>query len=40
MNNFGGEKSVLMDEIARRQRKLIPLNIVVAIIALVAAVLL
>ena len=38
MNNFGGEKSVLMDEIARRQRKLIPLNIVVAIIALVAAV--
>lgn len=38
MNSFGGEKSVLMDEIARRQRKLIPLNIVVAIIALVAAV--
>lgn len=38
MNNFGGEKSVLMDEIAHRQRKLIPLNIVVAIIALVAAV--
>ena len=29
---------MLMDEIARRQRKLIPLNIVVAIIALVAAV--
>lgn len=38
MNSFGGEKSVLMDEIARRQKKLIPLNIVVAIIALVAAV--
>lgn len=38
MNSFGGEKSVLMDEIARSQRKLIPLNIVVAIIALVAAV--
>lgn len=38
MNSFSGEKSVLMDEIARRQRKLIPLNIVVAIIALVAAV--